>query len=112
MENKETLTQVAFRNPSRGDMFSEFLAYWVCVIDTSNGISTLEGTREKLALKRYADPEEFQIKFRYTTIDDYYIHYHNSSEENAIGFEKKYVEQQISKSDKRNASLELLSANI
>jgi hypothetical protein len=107
MENK---TKNALLNPKRGTMFSEMLAYWLCVIHIAdNGeITTIQGVRTNWQVVKYPSSKELEQRFRYSTNNSHWIDYHNDDEENARRFEENFVNHKSTEQEKRDARIELI----
>ena len=106
-ENKKT--KDALLNPKKGDIFSEMLHYWCCVISVNGGRpKCIEGNSNKFCIRQYESCEELEQRYRYQYADGHWISYFGQSESLLDGMSKEYIDQQESIVEKREAMLEII----
>ena len=72
--------------------FSEFLSFWVFIIKASdNEILTLEGNSKNFEVNKYFSFEDFEKRFRYTSIPGYWITYIGNNPKNTCGLIESYL---------------------
>ena len=88
----ETIEKFNSRKLEFGDKFSEFLSFWVFIIKASdNEILTLEGNSKNFEVNKYFSFEDFEKRFRYTSIPGYWITYIGNNPKNTCGLIESYL---------------------